>query len=220
VACKLAGCERSFEDAGTLSYIAAERSDLLSGDGAVAEDDGPIFVEGDNGALETVGAGAAVEDSVYAAVEPVEDMGGRGGGDKAEEIGAGRSERQAGPLEELPRDGMGGDAETDGGQFGSDNVGDDRGTRQDEREWSGPEGCSEEARGLRYQGCERKGLVCRGQMDDERIERGAPFGLKDARHRDRVEGICREPVNGLGGHGDEPSASQDGGCLVEAPLVG
>lgn len=186
----------------------------------MAEDDGPIFVEGDNGALETVGARAAVEDSINAAVEPVEDMGGRGGGDEAEEVGAGRGERQADPLEEQTRDGMGGDAETDGGQFCSDNVGDDRGTRQDERDGSGPEGCSEEARGVGNRGCERKGLVCRGQMDNERVKRGSPFGLEDAPDRDGVEGICREPVNGLGGHGDEPSVSQDRGCLVEAPLVG
>ena len=220
MACKLAGCERSFEDAGALSYLAAERSDLLSGDGAVAEDDWYSCLESDHGALEAVGAETAVENRIDMAVEPIEDMDSRGGGDEAEEVGAGRGERQADPLEELPRDGMGGDAEADGRELCSDDVGDDRGAGQDKREWSGPEGCSEFACSIGHRGCVTEGFFGGGQVDDERVERGAPFGLEDARDRDRVEGVCSEPVDGLRGHGDEPAAAEDGGCLIEALLVG
>ena len=186
----------------------------------MAEDDRPTFLEGDHGALDTVGAWAAVEDRVDTAVEAIEDVRCGGRGDEAEEVGAGCGEGQSDPLEELSCDGVCGDAESNRRELCSDDVGDDRGARQNEREWSGPEGCSEEARGFRHEGCERKGRFCRWQMDDERVERGAPFCLEDARNRDRVEGVCSEPVDGLCGYCDEPSAAQEGGGFVEALLVG
>jgi hypothetical protein len=56
------------------------------------------------------------------------------------------------------------------------------------------------------------------EMDDQRIERRAPLGREDRRHRMRVGGIGPKAVNGLGRKRDQPAGAKNAGGAVEIGL--
>ncbi len=68
---------------------------LGDGTGAVEVEDGFFAIarfDGDDGAFESLAACAGIDDEWDAAIEFLEDGGGRGGGDAAEAVGAGGCE--------------------------------------------------------------------------------------------------------------------------------
>ena len=56
-------------------------------------------------------------------------------------------------------------------------------------------------------------------MDDQRVEARPALGLVDLQHRVGIGGVGAEPVDRLGGEGDELAAAQDGGGECRAILT-
>lgn len=125
------GCERlrglkEFNRAG-------DGTNLFGGDGAGSVDDHRIPAGIENGGFDSVKRGAGVEDGVDAAVEVIEDVGGRGGADVAEDVGAGSGDGNAGLEDQLKGDGVGGHADSDEGAACGDCVGDGSGAGEEQR---------------------------------------------------------------------------------------
>ncbi len=57
-----------------------------------------------------------------------------------------------------------------------------------------------------------------GHMGDERIEAGAPFRRIDAGHGVRIARIGAEPIDRLGGKGDDPASPDEGTGLGDLPV--
>jgi len=57
-----------------------------------------------------------------------------------------------------------------------------------------------------------------GDVHDDGVPGGAPFGLEDARHGYGVEGIGAESVNGFGGQGDKASGAKNLRRLADGGL--
>ncbi len=154
---------------------------------------------------------AGVEDCVDAAVEVGEDVGRGGGADVAETVGGGRGERAACGGDEGAGDRMGGHADADEFPACGDRLRKARMAGQEERERAGPEGVHEGLRDgadVTDDGREHGRI---GDVDDDRIPVGAVFGDEDRLDGGGVECVGGKAVDGLSGHGDEATVTEDGG---------
>src|SRR5690606_26811335 len=115
---------------------AGDGLDLLAGNPARAEQDRPIALEADDGALESDGAGAAIEHAGDAALEGVDDVARFGRADGAGGVRARRSKRPATGAEELQREAVARNAHGERLKPGARNPRDGaiRCSRQDEGE--------------------------------------------------------------------------------------
>ena len=77
-----------------------------------------VFRHFHHGRLDADAARAAVDDQINGVSQLLADMGGSRRADPAERVGAGSRDREAGGAQERLRDGMLGDAQSDGGAAG------------------------------------------------------------------------------------------------------
>lgn len=119
--------------------------------------------------------------------------------------------------EEIAGDGVRRHPQGDARQPGAGEIADPAGGRgrNDQGQGAGPERLGE-ASGIGVEDPLGKGCVEIGQVRDQGIEARALLGGVDPRHRRRIAGIGTEPVDGLGGEGDEPARAQDRGGLGNA----
>ena len=186
---------------------------LANGDGAGAVEHHGVLGGVEDGRFDAMGCRTRIENSVDAAIEVLEDMGGGRGAGAGESIGAGRGDGHTGLADQLEGNRMRWHANAHQGATGGDGVGDGGGARQQQGKRAGPEGLHETARGLgnlRDQAVEH-GVVCdrAGEVDDDGVPRRALFGGEDAGHGGGVEGVGAQPVHGLSGESNEAPGAED-----------
>ncbi len=127
----------------------------------------------------------------------------------ARAVGGRRCQRTSGLDEQRLRDRVIGNAQRHRVEPAGDEVGQIGSWLpvEDERQRSGPEGVGE-APGERRQPAVRLGVRHVRHVHDQRIEPRAAFGGEDRRHRVAVAGVAAEPVDRLGGKGDEAAGAQ------------
>jgi len=173
-------------------------------------------IHGDDGGLDPEAAGAAVDDEGDAAAEFLEDMGGGGGGDPAETVGAGGGDGAAKAGENGAKYRVGAHSHRNGREAGGDEVGDNGAAGEDEGERAGPEALDECLnQGVTGRGGEAVEPIEPGEMDDERVEEGAMFGLENAGYGSGIESVGGEAVDGFGGEGDHLAGGEKGGGFLD-----
>ena len=79
--------------------------------------------------------------------------------------------------------------------------------RNNQRQGAGPE-CSGQGAGAIVEDGDAFGLIPVGDVRDQRVEPGPTLGLEDCRDRDRISGIRRQPIDGLGRQDDQPAGAE------------
>ena len=127
---ELAGGFSGFvDDTAGEGFDFAVEFEVFGGDGSGTQDGdggfGGAGLDFDDGGFEAVHGGAGVDDEGDASVEFGLDGRGRGGADAAEAVGAGGGDGASEALGDFFEEGVGADADGDGGEAGGDEVGDD-----------------------------------------------------------------------------------------------
>ena len=153
--------------------------------------------------------GAAVENERHLLLQIGGDVAGLGGAHRARAVGRGRGERAAGRLEQRLRDGVVGHAQRHRVEAGRDQLGQGRPRLaiEHQRQRPGPESVGE-ALGERRHAPVRVGVARFGHVHDQRIEARAALGGENRGDRVAVGGVAAEPVDRLGGKGDEAASAQ------------
>ncbi len=190
----------------------------LARDAAGPQKSGAGAGEVEHGGFDADLAGAAIEDHRHvlgqlAAFHMLGDMARRGRADAPRWIGAGRRHRAAGRLEQFESDRMIGDAHR---QTVEPGRGQQRhravlAARQHQSQRAGPNGVRE-ALGAFVEIDQAGGLLDGRHMDDQRVEARPALGGEDRGHRPVVGGIAAQPIDGLGGEGDQPAGAQQLGA--------
>ena len=159
--------------------------------------------------------GAGIEDSVDAIIKVVKNMRGAGRADVAETVGTGRCQRNPGAADQRKGNRMHGHAHTDERTRRCDDIGNARGTRQEQCERARPEGVDEDLSGRRDR---RDDGLSHGEiadMDDERIPVWTLLGEKDFCDGIRIQSVRGESVDGFRGHGHGAAAAENGSRLIQ-----
>ena len=176
-------------------------------------------LDADDGGLQAVQAGAAIQDERDATGELAEHGGGAGGADGAETVRAGRGEWFVERGGDAAEDRIAADAHGDGGQTCGDEIGHAGLFRQQQSQRSGPEAISqlldERCDGRRHFRDEIELLFVR-EVDDERVKGGALLRFEDFRDGGGVQRIGGESVNGLRGQGDDLAGAQERDGLLHS----
>jgi hypothetical protein len=172
----------------------------------------------DDGGLQAEQAGTGIDDEVNATVEFGEHGAGRGGTDGAETVGAGCSERFVESADDAAENGIGADADGDGGKSGGNDVGHDRLFRQQDRERTRPEALGhlfQRQCDLRWHIRHEIELIFAGQMNDERIKGGPLLGLEDFRDGGRIERVRCKAIDRFRWQGDDFAFTQQPHGLID-----
>ena len=202
MACQHAGRGDGRTGCGDRHRLADGRFDRLAWQGAGAQLHDAVAGDGKDGRLHPRLAGAAIEHR-DATGKAAAHLFGRGRGEFSRRIGGGRSQRPAGGADQGQRQRVVGNADADGVEPGSDQVGEPcpGSALQHERQRAGPE--ARQLAGQRRELDQRFGHGEIGDMDDQRIEARPTLGLVDGEHCIGTGGVRAEAINRLGGKGDE-----------------
>ena len=191
--------------------------DGLSGHAARAQQARPIGQAGDDGGFHPHFSRAPIKDRFDAPRQIRRHMVGAGGAHPSRAIGRGGRHGLAQGSQQGQGDGVGGHAQPDGVEPRSGQRRDRAGGRHwdNERQRPRPEGLRQSA-GLGVEDPFALGRLQVHYMGDERVERGSPLGRVDARHRLATGGVRAQPVDRLGGKGDEPASGEHARGLAQA----
>ena len=196
---------------------AQNRFDGLARHASGAQQARSIGQAGDDGGFDADLRGAPIQDDVHAPGQVFGHMVGAGRAHPARAIGGGGRHRLAEGFQKGQRNGVGRNAQADAvqpraGQRAHRTGGSDG---RDQRQRPRPEGQRQCAR-LRVENplALRRRKV--SHMGDQRVEGGATLGRIDARHRLAAGGVRPQPIDGLGGEGDETASGERARGLAQA----
>jgi hypothetical protein len=180
--------------------------DFFERDHTGAEEGDFAMGDGDDGGFYAHAGGSAIEDWDGVA-ECRSNVGGGGGGELPESIGAGGGKGDSGGFDQLEGEGVSGDSDADGRQSSGDDIGDARRLGKNQGKRAGPPALHELIGFVRPLGDQSAGHLNRRGVDDERAGFGAAFHFVDFRDGGGVEGVGAQPVDGFGGEGDEAAVA-------------
>ena len=196
--------------AGARKLYAKDLLDRLPRDRAGPQQYGGALTEGHDRRLQPGGGAAAVQDHVDLASKIFGDMRRGHRAHMAGAVGRRRRDRPAERRDQRLRDRMRGNPNRDARQAGPGKFANRPARRggRDDRQRPRPEGRGETQRQLRQNRLATRGFEI-GDMRDQRIERGAVFGVVDPGDRPGLRRVGAEAIDGLGRKGDQPALAQD-----------
>ena len=207
--------ERRISGARPEVHGAEQTRQVCGGDGAGTEDAGPGSREVQDGGLQPLGGGAAVQDEVRCVPEAGGHVGGAGGGQVLAAVGAGGGEGAAGGTDEGQGYGVGGAAQGHGGPAGTDAGRHERRGTQHQRQRAWPEAVSQGLGLGGPVGHQALGRFRTGHVEDHRTGAGPTLGGVDPRHGLGVEAVGTQAVDRLRGEGHQATGTQQSGGLLE-----
>ncbi|CAG7658076.1 hypothetical protein SBRY_90139 [Actinacidiphila bryophytorum] len=189
--------------------------EVLARDPAGPQDARGIARDIDDGRLHADCAGAAVQDEVDGITELRMDVVGGGRADGAEAVGRRGGDTAAEGGQQRERDGVVGHPHRHRLQTTGRFQGHPATPPQDQRERPRPEAFRQQASRLRHLLDPGIQHLRAAEMDDQRVGRGAPLHLENARDSHGILGVRPQTVDGLGRESHQPPGAQHPGRLLD-----
>ena len=191
-----------------LGQRADHRLDLLARDRARPQQPRPVE-QRDHRRFQADLTGAAVERGGRLVARLFHGVGVVGGAGPSRAVGRGRHHRPAEPRQQRAGQRMDRNAHRHGVEAGAGQVAHRHGVgdRQHQGQGTGPERLRQRP-GAVVEDRDLLGARQVGDVRDQRVEARPALGLEDRRHRPRIAGVARQPVDCLGRQDDQLALAQ------------